>query len=536
MKIDNQLLDTLSAQAKANPRLRQSYDLRTTPNDNSQRMLNAIEPGTIMPIHRHRNTSETMVMVRGKLIERFYDDNGNITDEFVMEPQSNLLNLSNNSKPSVSVVQIEAGQWHSLEVLEEGTIIFEAKDGAYAPLQPSEFLNVSLSGTPKVLTTPSWQLYQQLCDTVFGSGAVTIKPTTRDNNIIGTLKYTREFADFRKNFQTRLERLRDKFKASSYYSELLATVMQVADPSNWEGAYAELVAYDVLHNGYHGSDFQLNVTLGGDKSYASDLGGKQTNEDGYLPDYGIYFDVKSLADTTGNILKELIQEAINKAGLAHECDVLPEYPLDDDEADYADNRRVLMEELRDYLKANEPTDGKGKDTLRSQNLPHLTYRILWGGGINSTTGEYGPYEHAENTKHLMLKRYSKKFMKDSPSLIVLVNFPWYNNRINSFINADELYYRALSRRTFCGYKHSSDAMVDINPKYIGSESPHEVSQHLSGIIFIDDHSIFTDTYSCHTYLNPNAVNPITIGYSYLHEVVRLADNRSVIDDFRGDNY
>lgn len=84
MKIDSQLLDTLSAQAKANPRLRQSYDLRTTPNDNSQRMLNAIEPGTIMPIHRHRNTSETMVMVRGKLIERFYDDNGNITEEFVM--------------------------------------------------------------------------------------------------------------------------------------------------------------------------------------------------------------------------------------------------------------------------------------------------------------------------------------------------------------------------------------------------------------------------------------------------------------------
>ena len=123
MKIDNQLLDTLSAQAKANPRLRQSYDLRTTPNDGSQRMLNAIEPGTIMPIHRHRNTSETMVMVRGKLIERFYDDDGSITDEFVMEPCG-----------QYAIVQIEAGQWHSLEVLEEGTIIFEAKDGAYEPL------------------------------------------------------------------------------------------------------------------------------------------------------------------------------------------------------------------------------------------------------------------------------------------------------------------------------------------------------------------------------------------------------------------
>ena len=136
----------------------------------------------------------------------------------------------------------------------------------------------------------------------------------------------------------------------------------------------------------------------------------------------------------------------------------------------------------------------------------------------------------------MPKRYTKKFMKKSPSLIVLVNFPWYNNRINSFIDADELYYRALARRTFCGYKHSSEAMVDINPKYIGTESPHEVSQHLSGIIFIDDHSIFTDTYSCHTYLNPNAINPITLGDSYLHEVVRGADSRSVIDDFRGDNY
>ena len=123
MIIDQKLLDDLSAQAKANPRLRQSYDLRTTPEDKSQRMLNALEPGTIMPIHRHRNTSETMVMVRGKLIERFYDDNGNITEEVVIEPCG-----------QCAMVQIEAGRWHSLDVLEEGTVIFEAKDGAYAPL------------------------------------------------------------------------------------------------------------------------------------------------------------------------------------------------------------------------------------------------------------------------------------------------------------------------------------------------------------------------------------------------------------------
>ena len=127
MILNKKLMDDLSAQAKENPRLRQAFDLRTTPNDSSQRILNAVEPGTIMPIHRHRNTSETMVMVRGKLIERFYDDNGNITDEFVMEPCG-----------QYPMVQIEKGQWHSLEVLQEGTVIFEAKDGAYAPLNEED--------------------------------------------------------------------------------------------------------------------------------------------------------------------------------------------------------------------------------------------------------------------------------------------------------------------------------------------------------------------------------------------------------------
>lgn len=130
MIIDQTLLDSLSALAKANPRLRQSYDLRTTPDDNSQRMLNALEPGTIMSIHRHKNTSETMVMVRGKLIERFYDDSGNVIEEFVMEPCGQCV-----------MVQIEAGRWHSLEVLEEGTIIFETKDGAYAPISEEDMIN-----------------------------------------------------------------------------------------------------------------------------------------------------------------------------------------------------------------------------------------------------------------------------------------------------------------------------------------------------------------------------------------------------------
>ena len=131
MIIDKRLLDTLSSQAKANPRLRQAYDLRNTPEDNSQRMLNALEPGTIMPIHRHRNTSETVVIVRGSLIERFYDEEGNITEEVLMVPGG--------ENP---VVQVEKGRWHSLECLEPNTVLFESKDGKYEPLSEEDIMKI----------------------------------------------------------------------------------------------------------------------------------------------------------------------------------------------------------------------------------------------------------------------------------------------------------------------------------------------------------------------------------------------------------
>lgn len=84
MIIDQTFLDDLSVQAKANPRLRQSYDLRTTPEDKSQRMLNALEPGTILPIHRHTKSTETLVMVRGKLRENFYNNNGEIIESILL--------------------------------------------------------------------------------------------------------------------------------------------------------------------------------------------------------------------------------------------------------------------------------------------------------------------------------------------------------------------------------------------------------------------------------------------------------------------
>ena len=135
MKIDNQLLDTLSAQAKANPRLRQAFDLRTTPEDQSQRILNAVEPGTILPIHRHRGSTETIIVLRGKVVQHYYDDNGNKTASYELAPNSAQVGMS-----------VPIGQWHALESLEEGSVIFECKDGAYQPLSAEDILEVVISG------------------------------------------------------------------------------------------------------------------------------------------------------------------------------------------------------------------------------------------------------------------------------------------------------------------------------------------------------------------------------------------------------
>ena len=135
MILNKKLMDDLSAQAKENPRLRQAFDLRTTPNDSSQRILNAVEPDTILPIHRHRGSTETIIVLRGKVVQHCYDDNGNKTASYELAPNSAQVGMS-----------VPVGQWHALESLEEGSVIFECKDGAYQPLSAEDILEVKISG------------------------------------------------------------------------------------------------------------------------------------------------------------------------------------------------------------------------------------------------------------------------------------------------------------------------------------------------------------------------------------------------------
>ncbi len=130
MKITQAILDDLTAKAKESHRLRMNMDLRDSENDGSQRMLNAIEPESVVPIHRHRKTSETVVCLRGRVVEEYYDELDRICTEAI--------ELSPNGP--VVALNIPAGQWHTLRALESGTVILEMKNGGYEPLAEADIL------------------------------------------------------------------------------------------------------------------------------------------------------------------------------------------------------------------------------------------------------------------------------------------------------------------------------------------------------------------------------------------------------------
>ena len=131
MKITQELLDSLTAQAKESPRLRMNLDLRNSSADTSQRMLNAIEPGSVVPIHRHKKTSETVVCLRGSLVEEFFSDSGEVIEKFEVVAGGECCALN-----------IPAGVWHTLKSLESGTVILEVKDGAYVPIGEDDVMKM----------------------------------------------------------------------------------------------------------------------------------------------------------------------------------------------------------------------------------------------------------------------------------------------------------------------------------------------------------------------------------------------------------
>lgn len=131
-KFTQAILDDLTAQAKASPRLRMNLDLRNSPEDQSQRMLNAIEPGSELPIHRHKHTSETVVCLHGRLVWEYYDELERICTEAIEVSACG----------PVYGLNVPAGQWHTVRALESGSVILEMKAGKYEPIGAEDILEV----------------------------------------------------------------------------------------------------------------------------------------------------------------------------------------------------------------------------------------------------------------------------------------------------------------------------------------------------------------------------------------------------------
>ena len=129
MLIDKNLLDQVTEQAEKSNRLRMNYNLHDSLDAKAQRLLNALEPGTELPIHRHRHTAETYIVLRGSINVIFYDNNKTTIEQHLVTHSQ-----------GVYGVHIPAGQWHTLEVMESGTVIFEVKDGPYRPLGGEDIL------------------------------------------------------------------------------------------------------------------------------------------------------------------------------------------------------------------------------------------------------------------------------------------------------------------------------------------------------------------------------------------------------------
>ena len=128
-QIDSRLLDQVSQQAQESPRLRMNHNLHDSLESKAQRLLNALEPGTILPIHRHPHTAETYLLLRGKIRVMFYNDQKEEIESVVLDP------LKGNYG-----IHIPANQWHTLDVLESGSVLFEVKDGPYTPLDEKDIL------------------------------------------------------------------------------------------------------------------------------------------------------------------------------------------------------------------------------------------------------------------------------------------------------------------------------------------------------------------------------------------------------------
>lgn len=129
MLLTTKILDETSAKAKGSPRLRMNWNLHESFDDSVQRMFNALEPGTEVPIARHPDSAESLIILRGRLRILTFNDQKEIIEDIVIDPRT--VNIG---------YHIPKGVWHQVQSLEEGTILFETREGPYAPVEECDIM------------------------------------------------------------------------------------------------------------------------------------------------------------------------------------------------------------------------------------------------------------------------------------------------------------------------------------------------------------------------------------------------------------
>jgi hypothetical protein len=230
-------------------------------------------------------------------------------------------------------------------------------------------------------------------------------------------------------------------------------------------------------------------------------------------------------------LDSVISRAKEKLGI-RKITIIPEYSLDQDYEEFERNWKILLTELEAAI------DVKAQPKyFRSKAMPELSYRLLWGPGVATTVSAYDPYIHAEKHHKLFFtKAYVKKFSKAMPSLIVSIVFPWISESVTIRSAVTEILYRALCRRFFCQYAKDTTPATAFVKGFQGNQTVAQVTERLSGVIFLEDASITSSTPELQNvkgfaYLNPNAAQKVSGHFRDYLSSLHIA-----VDDFAHDNY
>jgi len=308
--------------------------------------------------------------------------------------------------------------------------------------------------------------------------------------------------------------------------------------NNWKEAYAELASFDFMNQdflkekNYLSDPIIQNHDIPNNRTFSYELGKSgNANLDGYFDEFGAFFDIKCLKDNVSEILEGIYQDLKLKINYSN-LTISAEYYLDTSYEEYQKKRNELLEELvRKIDVSQKPT------FVKSDIIPDLNYRLLWGSGVLSAIRTYHPHEHAKNT-HRLVFNYCNKFVKDRPFFLTFVIFPWFNGIINDFNDSNIEYYRTFSRRVYCQYIHDKTRFNSFLASFGGSETMFEVSKKLSGILFLEDRSIMSDEVDTHNiksyiYFNPNAENKLT-NIPLFREF--CSELEIICEDFEHDNY